>query len=88
MHVCPEKVASRYAAGLACLIGCAYNGIERMNDNAGSKDNTQEQQGLPWEVDEAKIRSCERECNEQFMSVMPVEGSWIDTNTTLASFSK
>lgn len=73
MHVCPERVAARYAAGVACLIGCAHNEKEGKGDTA--KDRL-----LP----EKEMRACEKSCNEQFMSVMPVEDSWI--NTTLASF--
>ncbi|KAL9186865.1 hypothetical protein ACHAXT_010585 [Thalassiosira profunda] len=73
MHVCPERVAARYAAGAACLIGCAHNEKEGEGDTA--KDRL-----LP----EKEMRACEKSCNEQFMSVMPVEDSWI--NATLASF--
>jgi len=73
MHTCPESLASRYAAGLACLIGCVYNG------RSGNDDDPER---------ESKLRACERECNEQFLSVVPVEESWVDTNTTLASFSR
>mmetsp|Transcript_12569 Transcript_12569/g.27271 ORF Transcript_12569/g.27271 Transcript_12569/m.27271 type:complete len:527 (-) Transcript_12569:419-1999(-) len=72
MHTCPETLVSRYAAGLACLLGCVYNGIEMNNTSANEEEN---------------VRACERECNEQFLSVAPVDESWIDTNTTLASFS-
>ena len=39
------------------------------------------------EENESVPRECERDCNEQFMSVMPVDEDWIGTNTTLASFS-
>lgn len=77
MHTCPERLASRYAAGLACLIGCVYNGKESWR---GGSNNT-------TIVEEERIRTCERECNEQFLSVAPVEESWIDSSTTLASFS-
>ena len=70
MHVCPDALASRYAAGVACLLGCVYN-----------------RRGPKSARVEGRIRTCETECNEQFLSVMPVEESWIDTHTTLASFS-
>lgn len=33
------------------------------------------------------IRECEKECNEQFMSVMPADEAWISSHTTMASFS-
>ncbi|KAL7444590.1 hypothetical protein ACHAXH_006442 [Discostella pseudostelligera] len=73
MHVCPETLASRFAAGAACLLGCVYN-------------NGQESSKLYFPAEE-DIRQCERECNEQFLSVMPVEESLINTGTTLASFA-
>ncbi len=72
MHICPETLATRYGVAVACLIGCVHN--------RKSVDN-QEQH------DENNLRACERECNEQFMSVMPVDESWIDSNTELASFA-
>jgi len=37
--------------------------------------------------EEDSIRECELECNEQFLSVMPVQESWVDTDITLASFA-
>merc|ERR1712194_77547 len=77
MHVCPETLASRYGAGVACLVGCAYNVREKIgNRRANNVEHHNEQLDL-------KIRACEKECNEQFMSVMPVDDSWVDTNTTL-----
>ena len=75
MHTCPETLASRYSAGLACLIGCVYNrrkGVDISNSTG---------------INHGQIRACEKECNEQFLSVVPVEEAWVDTNTSLASFS-
>ena len=76
MHVCPESLASRYSAGLACLIGCVYNSRDGRNAAILDKENGY--------VDD--IRSCEAECNRQFFSVMPIEESWVDSGITLASF--
>lgn len=73
MHICPESLASRYSVGLACIIGCVYNEKEGDDTTAENKEDS--------------MRECERECNKQFMSVMPVEESWIDTDITLASFA-
>jgi len=73
MHICPESLASRYSVGLACLLGCVYN--ERDGDDTTAENK------------EDSIRECERECNKQFLSVMPVEESWVDTDITLASFA-
>ena len=70
MHICPETMAARYGASVACLLGCVYNKPNGGNEN-----------------DEREIRECEQECNEQFMSVMPSDESWIVANTTLASFA-
>jgi hypothetical protein len=81
MHVCPETLASRFAAGLACLLGCVYNG---QTAKKTSLEANEEEIVLPAEEN---IRFCEKECNEQFLSVMPVEESWIDKNTVIASFS-
>lgn len=33
------------------------------------------------------IRGCERECNDLFMSVVPIDNDWVDGNVTLASFA-
>ena len=74
MHLCPETLASRFAAAVACLLGCVYNSDE---NNEGSK----------LLQPEGSIRACEKECNEQFLSVMPVDESLIDTYTSLASFA-
>lgn len=74
MHLCPETLATRYGVVVACLLGCVYNGKPGANNDDLKRD-------------EAKLRACERECNEQFMSVMPVEESWVDSNTELASFA-
>jgi hypothetical protein len=77
MHICPETLASRFAAGVACILGCVYN-----RRQSGANENDYSSTSM-FE----RISICERECNEQFLSVMPVDDSWIDTNTTIASFS-
>jgi len=98
MHTCPETLASRYGVGLACLIGCAYNGRRTTNNsNNGKATNAnREEDGQTInnnndndnvELHQQNMRACEQECNAQFLSVMPLEEDWIDTNTTLASFS-
>ena len=67
MHVCPENLSFRYAASLACLVGCVYN--------RNSPENGRNMQG------------CVKECNYQFMSLVPIHNDWIDNNVTLASFA-
>ena len=74
MHICPETLATRHGVAVACLLGCVYN-------RKSAVENQQQ------DHDEINLRACERECNEQFMSVMPVDESWIDSNTELASFA-
>ena len=84
-HICPETLASRYAAGVACLLGCVYNGRtigEEHNDDGTNRGYYRER------AIDRKIRACERECNDQFLSVVPIDESWIDTNTTLSSFAQ
>jgi hypothetical protein len=67
MHWCVETLEARYAASIACLLGCVYNGDEPQNI--------------------AELRQCEQECNDQFMSLIPVDDSWIGSNTTIFSKS-
>lgn len=62
-HWCTETIGARFSAGVACLLGCAFNKC--------NGDNTTK-----------RILSCERTCNELFMSLQPVHlhlmnGSWI-----------
>jgi hypothetical protein len=33
-----------------------------------------------------EIKSCEKECNDTFMSVMPVDDDWVNGSVTLAAF--
>ena len=86
MHTCPETLASRYAASLACLLGCVYNNNHNKQQRAIITKESENDTSVE-NHDEEGMRECERECNEQFMSVMPVNKSWIETNTTLAAFA-
>ena len=70
-HWCVETVAPRYAASIACLLGCVYNGYE-----PGTSEH-----------DIAIIRRCEERCNGQFMSIFPVPESWIEQDLSLFSKS-
>jgi hypothetical protein len=56
MHCCPNAVAARMNAALACLIGCWYNN----NDNAAATilRSSDDQQ-----------RQCAHECNSRYMNV-------------------
>jgi len=85
MHFCAETLAARIGAAVACLLGCVYNrrGSSNTATSFTSQEGQQPQSSL--EIRTLKMRACERQCNEQFMSVMHVKESWI--NTTLASFS-
>ena len=64
MHVCPERLSFRYAASLACLIGCVYN-----------RNGSYEQD----------LHGCEKECNDLFMTVVPIDEEWVGA-VTLAAF--
>ena len=68
IHWCVETVGPRFTASVACLLGCAHNG--RPPGTSGGGDG----EGL---------RECERECNERFMSLVPVQESWIGNGRTL-----
>lgn len=84
MHFCTETMAARIGAGIACLLGCVYN---RKGPETGPRRANNSTQ-LYSEGQILKIRACERQCNEQFLSVMPIKESWVvDSSTTLASFS-
>ena len=73
IHWCIETLGTRYSASIACLLGCVYNGDE--------KGKTE------MKNDDTDLRQCEHECNEQFMSIKPVEESWIGNGMTLFSQS-
>ena len=84
MHMCTETMSARVGAAVACLLGCVYNrkglvdsSLERMQKESVATTK------LKTRI--MKIRACERQCNSQFMSVLPVKENWI--NTTLASFA-
>lgn len=66
MHVCPERLSFRYAASLACLMGCVYN-----QNSRSARD----------------LSGCEKECNDLFMTVVPIDEQWVDADVTLAAFA-
>ena len=71
LHWCVESLGPRYAASVACLLGCVYNG-----DNPSSTSH-----------DANYVRKCEQKCNDQFMSVQPVDDEWILSQKSLFSKS-
>ena len=68
IHWCIETLGPRYAASIACLLGCVYNG----EGESATKNNDD-------------VRTCERECNDQFMSLTPVDAGWVGSKTTIFS---
>ena len=59
MHRLRFGTRVRHSASIACLLGCVYNEVA-------------------WEEDEKKrpeVRRCGQECNDRFMSIVPVEES-------------
>lgn len=71
IHWCIETLGPRYSTSIACLLGCVYNGKDEPNVN------------LKKDMD--RLRKCEQACNEQFMSILPVNDQWIDSGITLFS---
>ena len=67
IHWCIETLGPRYAASIACLLGCVYNSV-----------NKETRQGR-------EIRACERECNEQFMSIKSIKKEWMESGVALFS---
>ena len=70
-HWCVESLGPRYAASIACLLGCVFNG----KAHAITPEES------------ASIRACEQRCNDQFMSVQPVAREWIGSPGALYSNS-
>jgi len=70
LHWCMSSVGPRYHAGLSCLLGCAYN-------RSGKKSSRKEEL--------RQIEECERLCNDQFMSLVPINESWLEKEATLYS---
>eukprot|EP00956_Cyclotella_meneghiniana_P029627 scaffold72399_cov49-Cyclotella_meneghiniana.AAC.8 len=79
MHWCVETIGPRYSASIACLLGCIYNGdMDKKYEKATNdkKDNIM-----------SSIRYCENECNQRFMSLLPVEQYWLDSKVNVYSKS-
>jgi len=75
-HWCSATVGPRYSASVACLLGCVYNG--------NWFNFTIEMMVAPSSMHRS-VRICEQECNDQFMSLVPVDEEWIESGTTLFS---
>ena len=89
MHMCTETMSARVGAAVACLLGCVYNRKGQSSSSLvdSSLERMQKESVATTKLKTRimKIRACERQCNSQFMSVLPVKENWI--NTTLASFA-
>jgi len=72
IHWCVETLGPRFTASIACLLGCVYN--ERPPESSP--------EGL------TSVRKCEKDCNDQFMSLKRVPDSWIGNEKTLYASSK
>ena len=74
-HWCTPTLGSRYSASIACLLGCMYNGeggyLLGMADTSNFTNTS--------------VRICEEECNQRFMSLVPIDEEWVDANATLYS---
>ena len=76
MHWCTETVGARYSASIACLAGCVYNGNEL---------NRKEKDTSPNRL--MNLQKCEQSCNDQFMSLVPVDEKWVEDTVTIFSNS-
>lgn len=72
LHWCMSSVGPRYHAGLSCLLGCAYNRENKEGITSVEDDNIQREQ-------------CERSCNDQFMSLLPINEAWFEKDSILYS---
>mmetsp|Transcript_37845 Transcript_37845/g.81694 ORF Transcript_37845/g.81694 Transcript_37845/m.81694 type:complete len:479 (+) Transcript_37845:29-1465(+) len=71
IHWCVETIGPRFTASIACLLGCVHN--ERPPEATA--------EGLE------SVHRCEQECNNRFMSLVPVEESWIGNERTFFASS-
>ena len=69
LHWCVETLGPRYTASISCLLGCVYN--ERIPESSPD--------GL------RSLQKCEQDCNEQFMSLKPIDETWLGSERTLFS---
>eukprot|EP00581_Thalassiosira_minuscula_P014380 CAMPEP_0183729158 /NCGR_PEP_ID=MMETSP0737-20130205/29832_1 /TAXON_ID=385413 /ORGANISM="Thalassiosira miniscula, Strain CCMP1093" /LENGTH=398 /DNA_ID=CAMNT_0025961283 /DNA_START=213 /DNA_END=1407 /DNA_ORIENTATION=+ len=60
IHWCVETIGPRFTASISCLMGCVFN--ERPPDT--TPEGTE------------SLRKCEKECNERFMTLTPVDATW------------
>lgn len=75
IHWCTSTLGPRYSASIACLLGCVYNG--EFGYLFGVVDT--------FNIVNKTVRVCEDECNQRFMSLVPVDDKWIDAGATLYS---
>lgn len=75
MHWCTATLGPRYSASIACLLGCVYNG--EFGYLVGVVET--------FNIMNRSVRVCEDECNQRFMSLVPVDVEWIDAGATLYS---
>ena len=76
-HWCTPTLGPRYSASIACLLGCVYNG--EYGYLLGVVDT--------FNIVNKSVRVCEDECNQRFLSLVPVDDEWIDDGATLYSRS-
>jgi hypothetical protein len=63
MHWCMDTIGGRVFAGTSCLLACAFNNETRDRSTTSSTTTA--------------IRQCEQRCNEDYMSLKPVDVSSI-----------
>ena len=75
-HWCTGTLGPRYSASIACLAGCVYNGngLKHLDNETVSSSPL-------------KLRKCEQACNDQFMSLVPIDEKWIENEATIFSSS-
>jgi len=72
IHWCVETLGPRFTASIACLLGCVYN--ERPPDRTTHRGAS-------------RLKKCEHDCNEQFMSLNRISDKYIGNGLTLHSTS-
>ena len=57
MHWCMETIGGRLNAGIACLLGCIYNPVDKSDTSSSTAED---------------IELCAQSCNDKYMSLTPL----------------
>jgi hypothetical protein len=70
LHFCPSTLAGRITGGIACLIECAE--LDKANQLQHPQHQQQFQRHKEGVGSDSLLRTCERQCNDKYMSLEPI----------------